>query len=195
MIKKYLKKKSPIAIVIDAIIVIALILLAIPATRKDVAALLLKPTLIIHQPKVNNVKPILSSSAYEWKLSNTDGITFSLNDFKGKVVFINLWATWCPPCVAELPELNKLHNDYSDDVVFLFITHEEAEVVKQFLRKKSYTIPVYKPLTQYPSDFETSSIPTTFVINKNGEVVISKSGIANWNSKKVRNILDILINQ
>lgn len=195
MLKKYLKKKTPIAIGIDVAIIIALILLAIPATRKDMAALILKPTLLIHQPKVNSNKPVLSTDSYEWKIANSDGITLKFDEFKGKVVFINLWATWCPPCIAEMPDLNKLYLDYADKVEFLFVSHEESAVVNDFIAKKGFSLPVYKPVTQYPADFETNSIPTTFVINKNGEIVISKSGVANWNSRKVRNILDILISQ
>lgn len=195
MIRKYFKRKSPIAIIIDVAIVLALILLAIPATRKDVAALLLKPTMILHQPSVNSIKPILQSETYNWKLENSGGITLDFNEFKNKVVFINIWATWCAPCIAEMPELNKLYNDYSNDVEFLFVSHENIEMVNQFISQKGFSIPVYKPITQYPVDFETTSIPTTFVINKQGEIVINKSGLANWNSKKVRDILDILINQ
>jgi hypothetical protein len=66
-------------------------------------------------------------------------------------------------------------------------------VVQKFINKKHYTLPTYRPITQYPADFETSSIPTTFVINKKGEVVIRRAGVAQWNSKRIRGVLDVLL--
>jgi len=193
MLKNYFKKKTKLAIVIDVVIGIVLLLLLIPATRKDMAAIILKPTLFIHQPKVNKEKPVLMAESYNWKLQNQDGITLTLDDFRNKVLFINLWATWCPPCIAELPDLNKLYNDYREDVEFLFVSNEEIKVMSDFLTKKGFTIPVYTPINQYPVDFETSSIPTTFVVNKNGEIVIRKAGVAKWNSQRIRGVLDALI--
>lgn len=195
MLKKYFKRKSKLSIVIDVLIGIMLILLLIPATRKDMAALILKPTIYIHQPKVKANKTKLNESTYNWKLQNSDGITFTIGDFKDKVVFINLWATHCPPCIAEMPDLQNLYNDYGSKVEFLFITNEDSDKVNQFMAKKELSLPIYKPLTQYPDDFETSSIPTTFVINKDGEIVIHKVGLAKWNSKRIRNVLDVLINK
>lgn len=195
MLKNYFKKKSVLAIIIDVIIVLAAILMLIPSTRKHVAPVIMKPTLFIHQPKVNADKPTLNSETYNWRLLNENGITFTFNDFKEKVVLINFWATWCPPCVAEMPDLHKLYADYGDKVEFLFVSNEDFTIMSNFLTKKGIAIPIYKPISQYPTDFETSSIPTTFVINKKGEIVISRKGIAQWNSKKIRNILDILVNE
>jgi len=193
MIKEYFKKKSKFALGIDIVVGIMIILLIIPATRKDMGALILKPTLFIHQPKINAVKPVLMPDTYGWQLKDLTGERIRFSEFSGKVVFVNLWATWCPPCIAEMPDLQKLYNDYGDKVVFLFVSNEEIDVLKGFLEKKNYTLPVYIPVTEYPADFETSSIPTSFVINKKGELVISKKGVAKWNSKRIRSVLDTLI--
>ncbi|MBI9066607.1 MAG: TlpA family protein disulfide reductase [Salinivirgaceae bacterium] len=195
MFKNYLKKKSKIGLAVDAAIVILFILLLIPATRKEVAALILKPTLFIHQPKVNNNKPIISDNAYDWKLQNLAGEKIKLSTFENNVLIINLWATWCPPCIAEMPDLQRLYNDYGDKVSFLFVSNESDATIKEFIDKKGYTFPVYTPLTQYPNDFETNTIPTTYIISKKGELVINKTGVAQWNSKRIRQILDVLINQ
>ncbi len=195
MLKNYFKKKSKFSIAIDIVIGIMLLLLLIPATRKDMAGLMLKPTLFLHQPKVNSVKPKLLNETYAWQLQDITGKHFTFSEFANKVVFINLWATWCPPCIAEMPDLQKLYNDYGDRVEFLFVSNEDVGVISKFLEKKEYTLPAYMPLSKYPDDFETRSIPTSFVINKNGEIVIAKKGVAKWNSKRIRGVLDILLNQ
>ncbi len=195
ILKNYFKKKSKFSIAIDALIGIMLILLLIPATRKDMAAFILKPTLIIHQPKVLKDRISISDQANFWQLKQVDGTTLTLKELEGKVIFINLWATWCPPCIAEMPQLQKLYDDYNGKVEFLFISNENIPTIRAFIDKKGFTLPAYVPINQYPSDFEATSIPTTFVIDKNGALVISKSGVAQWNSKRIRGILDALINQ
>jgi thiol-disulfide isomerase/thioredoxin len=192
MLKKYFKKKSKLGIVIDILIVILFIFILIPATRKQTIALILKPTLFIHQPKVNKEQPKLLEETYNWELRDITGEYLYFNKFRNKVVFINLWATWCPPCVAELPDLQKLYNDYNDKVEFLFISNESKSVIDEFMKKSEFDLPVYIPVSQYPTDFETNSIPTSFLINKNGEVVISRKGVAKWNSKRIRGVLDVL---
>jgi thiol-disulfide isomerase/thioredoxin len=194
MLKNYFKKKSKFAIAVDAFIVVMLILLVIPATRKNTAALIIKSTLIIHQPKINKEKPKLNTETYNWQLQDLQGNTILLEEFKNKIVFINLWATWCPPCIAELPDLQKLYNKYGDKVVFLFISNESPEKISSFLKKREFNIPAYIPISQYPHDFETKSIPTSFLIDKKGKIVIDKKGVAKWNSKRIKNTLDILIN-
>lgn len=195
MFKNYFKRKSKIGLAIDAAIAILFILLLIPATRKDVAAFIIKPTLFIHQPKVNKGKPIINKNTYDWTLQNMNGEKIKLSTYENNVLFINLWATWCPPCLAEMSDLQKLYNDYGDKVSFLLISNESNSKIKEFIAKKGYTLPVYSPLSQYPSDFETNSIPTTYVISKKGELIISQKGVAQWNSQKIRLILDALINQ
>lgn len=195
MIKDYFRKKSKLSIAIDIILGVFLLLVIIPVTRKNTVAFILKPTMFLHQPTVKSNKISLSSETYNWKLQNADGITFSLDDFKDQVVFINLWATSCPPCIAEMPDLQNLYNDYGDKVQFLFVSNEDSDMVNKFMAKKKLNLPIYKPLTQYPDDFSTNSIPTTFVVNKEGQIVIHKVGLAKWNSNKIRKVLDILVNK
>ena len=106
-----------------------------------------------------------------------------------------MWATWCPPCVAEMPSLQDLYNDYKDQVVFVFVTSEGAEKVTPFMEKNNYNLPIYNMMSKEPDLLSTQSIPTTYLINKKGEIVIKKTGAANWNSTKVRNQLDELIKE
>lgn len=134
---------------------------------------------------------------YNWKLKNIDSNSenYNLNEAKGKVILINQWATWCPPCIAELPSLQALYDDYGDKIVFLFVTNEEKEVVQTFLDNKNYKLPVFIPTTKTPKELFTRSIPATYLINKKGELVIAKKGAADWNSKKVRIQIDELLNK
>ncbi len=138
-------------------------------------------------------KDRMSLQEWDWKLGNAEGNNVSLSDFKGKVVLINNWATWCPPCVAEMPSLHRLYNEYKnqDQVVFLFVAHDKPEKVKAFLSKnKMQELPVYFMLNNPPSQLSSNSIPTTFIINKEGEIVVRKTGAADWNSGQVHKILD-----
>ena len=109
------------------------------------------------------------------------------------MVLVNFWATWCPPCIAEMPSMQLLYEDYKDKIEFVFVSNEEFSVINEFVSKKGYTFDVYKPITKYPRAFDVKSIPRTFVIAKNGRIVIDKTGAANWNSKAVRNAIEKLI--
>ena len=132
---------------------------------------------------------------YNWNLKglNTENINF--NEIKNKVILVNFWATWCPPCIAELPSMQKLYRDYKDQIVFLFVTNENKETINTFLKKKNMYIPVYNPLNNRPKLFENRTIPITFLIDKQGYIIIKKKGAADWNSKKIRKLLDNLTKQ
>lgn len=195
MLKNYFKKKSKFSIAIDVLIGVMLILLLIPATRKNTLAFMIRVTLPIHQPRVDKDKAELKPETYDWQLQDMTGERISFSKFTDKVVFINLWATWCGPCIAEMPDLQKLYNDYGDRVEFLFISNEPIIDINTFLDGQDFTIPAYTPISQYPVDFETNSIPTSYLINKKGEIVIAKKGVAKWNSKRIRGVLDILLQE
>jgi len=128
-----------------------------------------------------------------WNLRDLNGNEFNFRDAKGKVVFINLWATWCPPCIAEFQSIQDLYHDYSENVVFLLVSDESPEVINAFLDKKGYIIQIFNPLTKYPEGLSSRSIPRTFIIDREGYLVVDKNGAANWNSDKVREHLDELL--
>ncbi len=131
---------------------------------------------------------------YHWELVNQNGETIDFNQYKGQVVLINNWATWCPPCVAEMPSLERLYSHYKNKVVFLFVA-DKPEKVKQFLIKNQLHIPVVFMQTDMPQLLQSSSIPTTFIIDKKGDIVVQKTGAADWNSGQVHDILDKLIKE
>jgi len=147
-------------------------------------------------PSVENTDSAETINSYNWNLKgvNTENVNF--NEFEDKVIFVNFWATWCPPCRAEMPMIQKLYNDYKDKVIFVFVTNENWNTVKPFFDKNGYDLPVYNSISNPPKKFtETNSIPASYLIDKNGAILISKVGAADWNSTKVRNLLDDLISK
>ncbi|MDE5863326.1 MAG: TlpA family protein disulfide reductase [Lachnospiraceae bacterium] len=111
-------------------------------------------------------------SAPDFTVETADGGTFVLSEYSGKVVLLNFWATWCGPCVREMPAFEKLHSDYGEDVVILAVNcMEDKDTVSQFISDNGYTFPIAYDLEgtasmKYPSD----GIPYTLVIDKEGIV-------------------------
>ena len=131
---------------------------------------------------------------YQWQLQDLDGTMLKLEDTKTKkVLLVNFWATWCPPCIAEMPSLQRLYDDYDDKIQFVFVSNESAEKIKSFLIKKGFTMPIYNKYNTMPKVFDVSKIPTTFIISKGGQIVVEETGITDWNSAKTRKIIDALI--
>ncbi len=127
---------------------------------------------------------------YNWKLDGLNTTDVNFDKFQGKVVFLNFWATWCPPCVAEMPSIQKLYETYKDKVSFILVSNENWQTIKKFYEENNFNLPVYNNKESGPNFLTVSSIPTTLIINKKGEVVVEKSGAADWNSKSVRSLLE-----
>ncbi|WP_299333914.1 TlpA disulfide reductase family protein [uncultured Psychroserpens sp.] len=176
----------------NLIFIVALVLLLIPQTRQPIQIFLNKAIAAIVKPSVIDASERQTLSNYDWILKDVSGNDFDFHYAEGKVVIINFWATWCPPCIAEMPSLNELYQHYipNDDVVFLFVSNEDKELLYEFMTHNSYSFQVYQSLSDYPKVFNVSSIPRTFIINKKGEIVIDKTGAADWNSERVRNAID-----
>ena len=135
----------------------------------------------------------LSKFDYEWKLVDASGKQVELSDFSGKVILLNYWATWCPPCIAEMPSLQNLYNDYQDKMVFIFLTNDDKPKVDAFMKKREFTLPVYYQASNAPSKLSTNSLPTTFLIDQNGKILIEEVGASDWNGESMRAILDKLL--
>lgn len=180
---KYFNKKNTSNIVF----VIAVALLLYPSSREWFMRQ------IAFSPSITTIENAEQLTTYNWNLKglNTQNINFS--SFENKVVFVNFWATWCPPCRAEMPMIQNLYNDYKDKVEFVFITSENWETVEDFFKENNYNLPTYNSAGMAPELFiKTNSIPASYVLDKKGNVIIKKVGAANWNSKKVRKLLNEL---
>ncbi|WP_036383246.1 TlpA disulfide reductase family protein [Muricauda sp. MAR_2010_75] len=130
---------------------------------------------------------------YHWNLVTAEGKRMDFQSKKGEVVLVNFWATWCPPCIAELPSLVDLHEDYGDKVAFAFVASDERDKVSTFLEKKGYHLPVYFETSRTPDELISKSIPATYVISKSGKIVVDEKGAVNWNSTHTRTLLDSLL--
>ncbi len=176
----------------NIIFLVVILLLLIPQTRQPIQIFLQKGLAMI-SPSVIKEDNRVTLSDYDWQLVDEHGESYNFNDAKGKVVLINFWATWCPPCIAEMPNLEKLYKDYKDEVIFLFVSNETQEVISNFKKKNDYDFVVHASITQNPKLLEATSIPRTFILNQQGHIVIDKTGAADWNSDKVRKLLDDLL--
>jgi thiol-disulfide isomerase/thioredoxin len=121
-------------------------------------------------------------------MQNTQGTITSLDQHRGKVVFINFWATWCPPCLAELPSVNNLYLRVKNNPNIVFMTVDVDNNLpksSQFLKDRGYQLPVYSAnLNGLPTDFYSGTIPTTVVINKRGLVVFNHANKASYDDPK-----------
>lgn len=179
-----LNKKS----VSNIIFVIAIAVLLYPSSREWFMRQ------IAFAPSIKNVDKSEKLSSNDWSLKglNTESINF--RELENKVIFVNFWATWCPPCRAEMPMIQKLYADYKDKVSFVFVTNEDWGKVEVFFNKNGYDLPVYNSLSLPPDSFtKTNSIPATYLIDKSGNILIAKTGSADWNSNKIRELLDELV--
>ncbi|MGN6247252.1 MAG: TlpA family protein disulfide reductase [Ginsengibacter sp.] len=131
------------------------------------------------------------SPAPSFSVTGSNGKIITADSLKGKVVLINFWASWCPPCRAEMPSLNKLYNDLKNDdhFVFLFINEDEhIENARNFISKNNYSIPLYFRLN-VPTEIFSGTLPTTLVLNKQGKVVLKHEGMASYDSESFINQL------
>lgn len=111
--------------------------------------------------------------APNFKLKTLDGKEVSLSDYQGKYVWINFWATWCPYCVKEMPDLQKIYEENSDELVILAIdVGEDKETVEDYLKDKNYTFPILLDYNQEVAEtYFVSAYPTTYFIDKEGYLI------------------------
>lgn len=134
---------------------------------------------------------------YNWQFADNNGQAYNLSETKGKVVFLNYWATWCPPCIAEMPSIQKLYNKYRDnsDIEFIFVTTDPKDKVDKFMDDNNYDLPIFYMHSTAPDQLASNTIPITFLIAKDAGIVISKKGAANWNSRSVTKTIDQLLKE
>lgn len=136
---------------------------------------------------------IAATFDYDFTLKDLKGNLVDANQFRGKVLFINLWATWCGPCRIEMPSIQQLYNDLDHDkIVFIMLsldTEENYPKVTRYIQEKELTFPVYVPHESLPRQLRVSSIPTTFIVDKEGKLKSKKTGTANYDTEEMREFL------
>lgn len=111
--------------------------------------------------------------------------TIQLADMRGKVVFINFWATWCPPCIAEIPSIQKLFNEtQGEEIIFLMVDIDgDYSKANNFMLNKGYSLPVYTLASSVSKDIYKGSTPTTVILDKSGKIIHHHVGLANYGNK------------
>lgn len=135
---------------------------------------------------------------YDMPLVSLEGESTNLSEFKGEVIFLNYWATWCPPCIAEMPNIQSLYQEYKDKdgLTFVMVSlDEDPQKAKEFLQRKGFTFGSYQLAGRRPELFQSSVIPTTYVIGRDGRLASKKRGMANYNTDAFKNFLDQLLDE
>lgn len=132
----------------------------------------------------------------DFRMVGLDGNAVPFESLQGKVIFLNIWATWCPPCIAEMPNIQRLFEKVgSDDIAFVMLSVDEGGMgkVQKFIQRKGFTFPVYQPDGPLPPAFQSPSIPTTFIISPEGQIVARQEGMAEYDTQEVREFLQSLV--
>ena len=120
-------------------------------------------------------------------VKDLNGQLVNMSTYRGKVIFLNFWATWCMPCVAELPSINKLYIELKDEnITFLLISSESIDKLKAYHTKKDYQIPFHHidASGNIPNIYFSPNIPTTFIINKQGKIIRKSFGAEDWDDEE-----------
>lgn len=118
-----------------------------------------------------------------FSVKNENGEITETSQLRGKVVFINFWASWCPPCRAEFPSVQKFYDTYKTNQNLVFLTvnlDDELILGKNYLQKEKFTIPFLVPNSSIPKELYNGSIPTTIVLDKTGKIRMHHSGMADY---------------
>lgn len=133
---------------------------------------------------------LIESELGKIKLSELDNKPIDLNQYKGKIVFINFWATWCKPCLQEMPSIQKARELLkNENIVYFFASDEDVEQIEEFKKNHSYTLHFVKANNM--ESLGLMALPTTYIFNPDGKLIFSEMGYRKWDDK---NNLDLIIN-
>jgi thiol-disulfide isomerase/thioredoxin len=122
----------------------------------------------------------------KWTLRGLDSADVEFSDLSGRVVFLNLWSTWCGTCVAEMPSIQALYDSLKDGpVTFLIVSDESLDTLQRFAKRQGLTLPIVQSVSTMPKQFEFQGVPLTVVLDKTGKVVLAEEGGRRWDDRKV----------
>ncbi|WP_439489912.1 TlpA family protein disulfide reductase [Algoriphagus sp.] len=129
---------------------------------------------------------------YHGKFLTFEGEEIDLESYRGKTLFINLWASWCGPCRAEMPHISELYKSLQNDpgLAFLLVgIDSDIKKSQGFIDGKSWTFPTAHASFGLNQSLRSESIPTTLVVNPEGEIVFYQEGMSNFNTEEFKNFL------
>jgi thiol-disulfide isomerase/thioredoxin len=138
---------------------------------------------------------ISQPATYEWSLSDLNDRPVPFSRFKGKPVFLNIWATWCGPCVREMPSIARLAQEprlQGKGIEFVCVSVDDSsDTVRRFLEGRSWSM-AFLRADRLPSVFRTEGIPATFLIAPDGRIAAAVEGAAEWDVPEVVGFLEKL---
>ena len=142
---------------------------------------------------------VAKSFDYNFKVKDLSGSVIDFKTFKGKTLFINVWATWCGPCRIEMPSIQKLYDKVkNDEIVFIMLAVDDRksfDKVVNFVKEKEYSFPVYVPHEFLPNQLMVKTIPTTFVVSADGKIATQETGAANYDTEEFKTFIEGLAAQ
>ena len=148
------------------------------------------------QPDLNEAPARQPDSPVKLRLLDEAGNTVNLSDFQGKVVFLNFWATWCPPCKAEMPGIQQLYEGVKDkDIEFVMLSTDRSFAdAKAFKEENSYSFPIYRLAADgLPASLTGRALPRTYVLDKQGAVVMEHEGMAKYDTPEFKKFLEKML--
>lgn len=164
-------------------------LLIIPQTGTPIKVFVQQ--LIARTPSIENTENSSKVNFTKWKILSKENTPITPLENIQKPIIINFWATWCPPCIAEMPFFSDIYEEYKHKINFYFVTNDDWETINTFENKRKFQLPYYRNIENHPQ-WEVRSIPRTIIINKKGEITIDETGVAKWNSDDFKNYLKSL---
>jgi len=147
---------------------------------------------------MGTTRPDRALPAHNFTLSTLDGKQASLNDYRGKVVLLNFWATWCAPCRKEMPSIQTLWDHYKDrDLVVLAVSEDvgEREQVAAFIRKIKVNFPILLDHDLQIGDrYMLPGLPTTYLIGRDGTIAATIVGMQDWSRREAQSLIQYLLN-
>jgi thiol-disulfide isomerase/thioredoxin len=149
-----------------------------------------------HRARLEN-SAMSEPAAYDWTVLDVDDRPVSFSQFKGKTLFLNFWATWCPPCVREMPSIDSLAKDprlAGKSIEFLCVSvDDDVRVVRDFMKSRKLGMTFLKVKDgKLPPVFFSDGIPATFLIAPDGRIAASQVGSADWHEENVVQFLEKL---
>jgi cytochrome c biogenesis protein CcmG/thiol:disulfide interchange protein DsbE len=148
--------------------------------------------------KLGIERPERTTTAPDFALDDLTGKRVTLKEQRGKVVFLNFWATWCPPCIQEMPTMEKLHQDFGKDgLVILAINFQGTPAqVKEFFREHNFTFTALLDRDGKVFElYQTWGLPMSAIVNKRGELVGKISGYRDWHGEEARQLFQELLSE
>lgn len=142
---------------------------------------------------------VVGLDAPDLMVTDASGKTLSLSELRGSVVFINFWATWCPPCKEEMPSLQSLYSRFKDDGGFRMVTilyKDDYDKAIAYLRENNYGFPVWLDRREKAAgSYGVTGVPETYIINKKGILREKMIGPADWSSTEAISLISSLLRE